>query len=41
MSPDIANGCSVGLFILAVKTGGLMKNSPYSGVIFEELFKTT
>jgi len=40
MSQDIANGCSVGLFILAVKAGGLTKNSPYSGVISEELCKT-
>jgi hypothetical protein len=37
MSLDIANGCSVGLFVLAAKTGGLMKNS---GIRFEELCKT-
>ena len=30
----------LGLFILAVKTGGLIKNFLYSGVRFEELFKT-
>jgi len=37
---DILNGCSVGLFIVAVKTVELIKNSPYSGVRFEELCKT-
>jgi hypothetical protein len=40
MSWDVANDRSFGLFILSLKTGGLMKNSPYSGVRFEKLCKT-